>query len=74
LAEERGVTAAAFGPLYPDLQEAVAIVSANRGRSDARTFGRWLARNKGRIAAGYRLQGTGDAHGHAMRWWIESCG
>ncbi|WP_395819701.1 bifunctional DNA primase/polymerase [Archangium minus] len=59
---------------FPALKEAVLAVASNRGRPDARTFGKWLSRHKGRIVAGFRLEGEADAHGHAARWWVERHG
>ncbi|WP_224240202.1 bifunctional DNA primase/polymerase [Hyalangium gracile] len=59
---------------FQALREAVLGVASNRGRPDARTFGKWLARNKGRIVAGLRLQGEADSHGHASKWWVEPHG
>ena len=58
----------------PVLRDAVLVVASNRGHLDARTFGRWLARNKGRIVLGLRLDGGSDAHGHAARWWVDRVG
>lgn len=57
---------------FPALKDAVLAVSSNRGRPDARTFGKWLSRHKGRIVAGLRLECEADAHG--ARWWVERHG
>jgi hypothetical protein len=59
---------------FPALKEAVLAVASNRGRPDARTFGRWLSRHRGRIVDGLRLEGEVDAHGHAARWWVDPHG
>jgi putative DNA primase/helicase len=56
---------------HPELRDAVLAVASIRGRLEGRTFGRWLARHKGRIVAGLRLAGEGDAHGHPIQWWVE---
>lgn len=59
------------------LKGAVLAVASNHGRPDARTFGKWLSKHRGRITAGLRLEGEADAHGHASKWWVdrhENCG
>ena len=54
---------------YPELRDAILAISA-RSKSDAKTVGKWLRRNKGRIVAGKRFDGRGDDHGHAIHWWV----
>ena len=56
---------------HPALREAVIVVAAPRGQLDARSFGTWLARNKGRIVSGLRLCQLSDDHGHTAQWWVE---
>jgi putative DNA primase/helicase len=60
-------------PVYrrPALREALLSVGASNGRPNTKTFGKWLARNKGRIADGVRIARMADEHGHAARWWLD---
>ena len=62
---------------WPAWRDAVHLVAANRGRVDAKRFGRWLARNRGRVVSvdrgrkRLRIQSEGDEHGHGKLWWCE---
>ncbi|MBX7116387.1 MAG: bifunctional DNA primase/polymerase [Myxococcaceae bacterium] len=58
----------------PDFMEAINAVASNHGRPDARTLGKWLSRHRGRIVNGLQLNGETDSHGHASRWWVDTCG
>lgn len=57
----------------PDFADSVREVASNRGRSDARTLGKWLARNKDRIVDGLRICGELNTHSKVMRWWVAPC-
>jgi putative DNA primase/helicase len=53
---------------YPQLREAIVAISP-RGKPDARSLGRWLRRNKGRIVGGLRFDGRGGEQGRSVEWW-----
>ena len=57
-----------------DFRDAIGVVAMNRGRLDAKTLGRWLGRNRGRIVSGFRLDSQTDASGHAARWFVAKVG
>ena len=59
-----------LGPKYSELHNALVTVASRGEIIDTREFGKWLARNKGRIVGGRRLEGKSDKHGHAARWWL----
>jgi hypothetical protein len=64
-----------FQERYSGLKEALRNVAGDRsGMIDHRELGKWLSRHKGRVAKGVRLEGQADNHGHAVRWWLTSCG
>jgi hypothetical protein len=49
--------------MMADLKEALVTVAGQRGSFDARELGKWLSRDKDRIAR-VRLEGRADEHGH----------
>jgi hypothetical protein len=60
---------------YPGAKEALQHVAADRnGAIQGRELGKYLSRQKGRVALGVRLEGQADEHGHAARWWLTNCG
>jgi putative DNA primase/helicase len=51
-----------------ELRDALSVVSAERnGRLNPRLLGHWLRRNKGRVDAGYRLEGRSASRAD---WWL----
>jgi putative DNA primase/helicase len=60
---------------YPGATEAFQHVAGDRnGAIQGRELGKYLSRQKGRVALGVRLEGEADEHGHAARWWLTNCG
>jgi hypothetical protein len=58
-------------PKYPNLQAAVQTVAARGKYTDAKLFGNWLRRRKGRIVSGKYLRVMTNPKGGSM-WWVES--
>ena len=56
---------------YPALREAVETIAATHGRMNAKAFGYFLRKSKGRIVNRLRLANQPDPHGHAAQWWVE---
>jgi putative DNA primase/helicase len=62
-------------PRCPGAKEAFQHVAEDRnGAIQGRELGKYLSRQKGRVALGVRLEGETDEHGHAARWWLTNCG
>ena len=60
---------------YPGAKEAFEHVAGDRnGAIQGRELGKYLSRQKGRVALYVRLDGDADRHGHAARWWLADCG
>ena len=55
----------------PGLRDALLAAAGRHGRIDARLFGYWLRRHKGKIAGSLRLTNAADQHRHAAQWWVE---
>ncbi len=56
---------------HPELREAVKTIATTRGQMNARRFGDFLRKSKGRIVNLARFANQPDPHGHAASWWIE---
>lgn len=56
---------------HPELREAVKTIAATRGQLNARRFGDFLRKSKGRIVNLVRFANQSDPHGHAASWWVE---
>ena len=59
---------------HREFSESVREVASNRGRSDARTLGKWLARHRNRIVDGLQLCSELNAHTKVQGWWLSPCG
>ena len=59
---------------HPALREAILAGVPTRGRLNARTFGKWLGRHKGRIAGSLKFIRSMETGRHATRWWVENVG
>ena len=59
---------------HPALREAILAGVPTRGRLNARTFGRWLSRHKGRIAGSLKVMRSAETSRGVARWWVENAG
>ena len=59
---------------HPALREAILAGVPTRGRLNARTFGRWLSRHKGRIAGSLKFMRSAETSRGVARWWVENAG
>jgi putative DNA primase/helicase len=65
--------AGAVEGVYADLNVALSEVACGPGRTEIepKRLGKWLDRNKGRIACGFKIMCGKDAHVKQNVWWIE---
>ncbi len=59
---------------HPALREAIFAGIPARGRLNARIFGKWLSRHKGRIAGGHKFMRSAGISQGVAHWWVENVG